>query len=144
MERVHFNIKRTELRCGLMWMRLCTVGGHPLVSKECIHQTWMQSLLIVDTCPLDGWRHVMDVDKGHKGVSATRHEGTTSLIMLITDIAQDFEPDGYLTDVTSVSTANTPDSYVLFRAQRHAFYICKGLFKSTRNVFISRSESKLP
>jgi len=52
----------------------------------------------------------VDVDKGHKGVSATRHEGTTSLFMLITDIAQDFEPDGYLTDVTTLSTAYTPDS----------------------------------
>jgi hypothetical protein len=54
----------------------------------------------------------MDVDKGHKGVSAIRHERTTSFIMLIIDIAQDLEPDGYLTDVTSISTADTPNSYV--------------------------------
>ena len=68
----------------------------------------------------------MDVDKGHKGVSATRQERTTSLILLITDIVQNFEPDGYLADFTSLSTAYTPDSYVLFPAQRHLFYICKG------------------
>jgi hypothetical protein len=36
----------------------------------------------------------MDVGKGHKGVSATWHEQSTSLIMLITDIEQDFEPVG--------------------------------------------------
>jgi hypothetical protein len=97
----------------------------------------------------------MDVDKGHKGVSDTRRERTTSLIMLITEIAQYFEPDRYLTlilltwriwwpndasrrqmgfksafkgltDVTSFSAVYTQNSYVPFPTLKHEFYIYKG------------------
>jgi hypothetical protein len=47
----------------------------------------------------------MNVDKGHKGVSATQHEQTTSFFRQITDIAEAFEPDDGLTYITPLSPA---------------------------------------